>query len=136
MWATYEVWLLLSAVLIVLLAGAIVRDPEDVNARAALFLLASVLGHLLVPILRAKEAPAALLGTGLLLEASMPAAFWLLARAHFDDEFRLRPLHVGLWLLLVALGAVPALWPETRFTFWPLLPRLMSLGIVAHALFA
>ena len=30
--------------------------------------------------------------------------FWLLASALFDDGFRLRPWHAGLWVLLVALG--------------------------------
>lgn len=43
-------------------------------------------------------------------------AFWLFARAWFDDTFRLRPVHVGAVLGLIAVHALAHLWPgaETR----------------------
>jgi hypothetical protein len=38
-----------------------------------------------------------------LLASSGPVAFWLWARATFDDDFVLKRWYVGLWITLVAL---------------------------------
>jgi AraC-like DNA-binding protein len=40
----------------------------------------------------------------LALSAGNNVVFWLFAAALFDDGFRLRPWHAGLWLLLVVAG--------------------------------
>ena len=42
----------------------------------------------------------------LALSAGNNVVFWIFASALFDDGFRLRPWHIGLWLLLVVLGLV------------------------------
>ncbi len=42
----------------------------------------------------------------LALSAGNNAVFWVFASSLFDDGFRLRPWHVGLWLILVAAGMV------------------------------
>lgn len=42
----------------------------------------------------------------LALSAGNNTVFWLFASSLFDDGFRLRPWHVGLWLLLVGAGLV------------------------------
>jgi AraC-like DNA-binding protein len=69
-----------------------------------------------------------------ILETMMPAAFWLLAQIHFEDDFRVRPRHAAALLLLLAFGAAPALVPSLRFGAWPLVPRLLALAVVGHAL--
>jgi AraC-like DNA-binding protein len=40
------------------------------------------------------------------LSSSGPIAFWLWARAAFDDDFAFRPWHGGLWAALVALKLI------------------------------
>ena len=51
--------------------------------------------------------------------SSLPAVFWLWARASFDDDFVLRRRHGVLWLTIVAVGfAVSLSW-----TTWPNLAR-------------
>lgn len=51
--------------------------------------------------------------------SSLPAIFWLWARASFDDDFVLRRWHGVLWLAIVAAGfAVSLSW-----TTWPNLAR-------------
>jgi AraC-like DNA-binding protein len=68
---------------------------------------------------------------------SVPFAFWLLAQTHFDDDFRLRPLHLGLlagllsmcWLAWQAAQVAPA-----YAAFWAAIPRLVGMGFVIHAL--
>jgi AraC-like DNA-binding protein len=134
MWAHHEVWLLLAAVLLVVLAIAVARDREATHRRYALFLIATVIGHLLGPILRDRGVPGIVVAAALLLETALPCAFWLLAKAHFDDEFELRPLPGGVLLVMFLAGAVPTLVPEARDPWWPLVPRLLALGIVAHAM--
>ena len=42
----------------------------------------------------------------LALSAGNNVVFWLFAATLFDDSFRLRPWHAGLWLLLVIAGLV------------------------------
>ena len=42
----------------------------------------------------------------LALSAGNNAVFWVFASSLFDDGFRLRPWHVGLWLALVVAGMV------------------------------
>src|SRR4051794_16436518 len=50
---------------------------------------------------------------------SIPAVFWLWARAAFDDDFLLRRWHGALWLAIVALGfAVTLGWSR-----WPALAK-------------
>ncbi|MDH2349168.1 helix-turn-helix domain-containing protein [Bradyrhizobium sp. SSUT112] len=51
--------------------------------------------------------------------SSLPAVFWLWARAAFDDDFVLRRWHGALWLTIVAVGfAVSLGWSR-----WPALAR-------------
>lgn len=80
--------------LLLLVAGLLLRDYRDrIAARlGALFALGSV-AFALVPI-------------GGLLPAFIAGGnnvvFWLFARALFDDDFRLKPGHVGLWAGMMA----------------------------------
>lgn len=60
----------------------------------------------------------------LALASGNNVVFWLLASALFDDGFRLRPWHAGLWLLLVALGLGECLAGS----------RLLAIGLTASSL--
>lgn len=51
-----------------------------------------------------------------------PVVMWLLACALFDDDFRLRPWHGGLWLAWVAMSLGNCVW-------W----RLPALGLLAQS---
>ncbi|MBS0517507.1 MAG: helix-turn-helix transcriptional regulator [Proteobacteria bacterium] len=59
----------------------------------------------------------------LALSAGNNVVFWLLAAALFDDAFRLRWWHAGLWLLLVVLGTAQCL------VFSPPAPAAEGLGL-------
>jgi len=60
--------------------------------------------------------------------------FWLFARALFEDEFRLRPLHLLLWLAAAGLSWLNCAWLAPQAGVWPvatatlLLQRLLPLG--------
>jgi AraC-like DNA-binding protein len=60
----------------------------------------------------------------LALSAGNNVVFWTFASALFDDAFRLRWWHVGLWLLLVVLGIV-----ECLISGSPPSPLAVTLGI-------
>ena len=64
----------------------------------------------------------------LALSSGNNVVFWLLASALFDDGFRLRPWHAGLWLLLVALGLGECLVGSRLHGYFPTPPTgaLMS----------
>ena len=68
---------------------------------------------------------------------AVPFAFWLLAQTHFDDDFRLRPLHLvllaGLLRLCFLARSAPRFPLEER-AVWMVAPRLAGLGFVLHAL--
>lgn len=80
--------------LLLLVAGLLLRDYRGrLAARlGALFALGSIC-FALVPV--GGLAPAVIAGGN-------NVVFWLFARALFDDDFRLKPRHAGLWLGLMA----------------------------------
>ncbi len=140
-----EVCRVSAAILCLLLIASLLREhPGDRSSRASIFVLAGVLGHLLAPLVVPSSAPAAL-GHGLVLLAlAVPAAFWLLAQVHFDDEFQVAGRHwallgvaVGIGYLswLAATGRLPGAWvASTDPTVWQIVPKLLSLAFVVHAL--
>jgi AraC-like DNA-binding protein len=135
MWAPHEVALLVAVTLLTLLAVVLMRDlRQDGSVRAALGLIAAVIVHLLGPVLRAHGAPLAVTQVAAFLDGAVPLAFWWMARVHFDDEFRFRPRHAIVLAVFIVAGAVPAVWTPARYAWWPLVPRLLSLLVVAQAL--
>ena len=91
--------------LVLLLAAMLLRDHGRlVSARlGALF----ALGTAAYAICSATAAHGPLGGWAfplLALSAGNNVVFWLFAAALFDDGFRLRPWHAGLWLVLVVAG--------------------------------
>lgn len=146
MWATNEVWRFSATVVVGLLAGVLLRGHRhDPSARALVLLLAAVAGHLVFPLLLRRGAPAPILHPVLLLSLAAPVAFWLLAEVHFGDDFRVRPVHLLTAAAFLATGYVSWLatyerrLPGILFApgygrSWALLPRLLALAIVLHAL--
>jgi len=145
MWATNEVWRISATAVVGLLAAVLLRGRRDPGARASVLLLAAVAAHLVFPLLLSRGAPVPILHGVLLLSVAVPVAFWLLAQVHFDDDFRLRPVHLLLAAAFLAAGYVSWLatverrLPGVLFApeygrFWTLLPKLLALAIVLHAL--
>lgn len=141
-----EVFRIGGAALCLLVASVLVRDhPRDRSARATVFLLAGVVGHLLVPLAPSSGALAALQHGAVLLAISVPAAFWLLAQIHFDDEFSLGPRHWVLLGVVVGFGylawlgaverSIPGAWFSPSYDdLWEMAPRLISVALVVHGL--
>jgi AraC-like DNA-binding protein len=132
MWTTLEVLQLLAAVPLALLFLLLVRDhSSDRSARATLFFVSASLAHSFVALVPAASA----LGTGCYLLGSLVAgSFWVLAKVHFDDDFRLGPRHLALLAgsLLASAFASPASGlaePLVR-----LLPKVIGLAFAIHAL--
>jgi AraC-like DNA-binding protein len=95
-----------------------------------------------VPLFPAERTGAFLAETLFLLSSIVPASFWLLAKVHFDDDFRLGKRHLallafatlvawGCWLGLQGRLPVPWAAPASLFV---LLPKLMGLAFMVHAL--
>ena len=97
MWATNEVLRFAAAAVVGLLAAVLLRGHRrDASALASVFLLVAAASHLTFPLLLRRGAATPILHAVLLLAIAAPLAFWLLAEVHFDDDFRLRPLHLGV----------------------------------------
>lgn len=146
MWSDSEVWRFAAAVVLGLLAAALVRDhPRDRSAWASVAFIVCVVGHLVFPLLPRGGTPSLLSHPVLLLGIAAPFAFWLLAQVHFADDFRPGPMHGVLLLALVGAGYLSWLvtaeavltagpFAPAYHRFWSLLPRILSLAIVMHAL--
>ena len=146
MWTTSEVCRISAALVSGLLAAVLLRtNRRDSSAIASVFLLAGVAAHLALPLLLRRGAAALAVHSALLLSITVPLAFWLLAQAHFDDAFRLRRAHWSIasaylviayvaWLATVEHRLPGALFVPGHDRFWALLPKLLALAIVLHAL--
>lgn len=145
MWSSLDVLRLLTASHLLLFAALLLRDHwRDRSAAASVFFILSAACHLAQPLFATWPAPvmhAAVLG-GLLV----PAAFWVLARVHFDDDCCLRAWHwaaiaafeaVGYFAWLIGhepgVAALPLVAGQAAL--WTLVPQLLSLVIIAHALY-
>jgi AraC-like DNA-binding protein len=146
MWTDSEVWRFAAATVLALLASALARDhTRDRSAWASVAFIVCAVGHLISPLLIRGGAPAVLIHPILFLAIAAPFAFWLLAQVHFGDDFRLGPLHIVILLALVGAGYFSWLvtaegvltagpFAPAYHRFWSLLPRILSLAIVMHAL--
>jgi AraC-like DNA-binding protein len=129
MWTTAEVLRLLGAVPLALLFFLLVRDHRaDRSAQASIFFIAASLSHTLYPMLPG----GALLRFPIFLMGTLVAgSFWLLAKVHFDDDFRLGVRHIALLAgsVLVAWACATGTAPLQR-----LLPTMVGLAFAVHAL--
>jgi AraC-like DNA-binding protein len=145
-WATNEVLRLAAAAVVGLLGAVLLRDhPRNPSALASVAFLGGVAAHLvLLPLLR-HGAWLPVVHLVLLISLTVPAAFWLLAQLHFDDDFRPGRRHAWAATALAAIGYVSwlatvehrlpsALFRAEHDRFWALLPKLLAPIVVLHAL--
>jgi len=146
MWATTELLRFAAAIVALLFAALLLRDHRrNPTARASVALLAGVAAHLLfLPLLR-HGAWQPVVHTVLLVSLTVPVALRLLAHLHCDDDFRFGGRHAWALAAFVTVGYVcwlgaverrlPALlFPTESTRFWILLPKLLGLAVVLHAL--
>jgi AraC-like DNA-binding protein len=146
MWGFAQVCRVAAAALGLLLAAVLLRDhPSDRASRAAAALLLTVIAHLLLPLLLGAGLPLWALHAVLILNLSVPFAFWLLAQVHFEDDFRLSGRHLAGWAGLVAVGYPSCLatldegliggWlGRGSAGFWEVAPKLLSFAVVLLAM--
>ena len=80
-----------------MLAALLLRDyREDRSARAILFFLVCSIGNALMPLFPVERTGAFLAETLFLLSSLVAPSFWVLAKVHFDDDFRLGNRHLAL----------------------------------------
>jgi AraC-like DNA-binding protein len=132
MFSALDVFRLLAASHLVVLAALCLRgDRRDRSVIASLAFLAVVICHLLFPVLQGHGLSGGAVALVWLVGDAGPFAFWVLARVHFDDDFRLRPVS---WLLLAAVVGLRALcWLQPEAA-WTGMSRLLAVAFVVHAL--
>jgi hypothetical protein len=119
---------------ILLLASRDFRKTRGFFA-TALFNI-TIIGYLLAPVLHRHEAEAVLYFPVLIGAILVPAAFWHLARLHFDDDYR---PGLGTAAVFVAVPAANLLSWFAAGTgvlsyLFALAPKAIAAGIIAHAL--
>src|SRR5262245_41386891 len=146
MWDGTEVFLLVAATQLALLAGILLREHrDDPSARASVFFIGTIVAHLALPILVGHGAPPVLLHVSAPVSCCVPFAFWLLAKVHFDDDFRFSPrhgaglagfmaLHYGAWL--AGSGGIVPGPPLDRVpsSSWMMAAAAVSVALMVHAL--
>jgi len=142
MWTTTDLFRVVGLAQAAFLAAILYRDHRhDPSARASIALLAASGGHMLVPLVIDRGGLAFLAHACALLGAAVPFAFWYLTKVHFDDEPRFQRRHAALLAALV--GARYTGWlvvegnlesGETARLLWAVLPRLLGIAFVVHAL--
>src|SRR5262245_50217444 len=132
MFSSLDVFRMLAASHLAVLAVLCLRgDRRDRSVIASSGFLAVVICHLLFPVLQDHGVTGGAVPLVPLLGHAVPFAFWVLARVHFDDDFRLRPLHGLLLAALVGLRALACLQPDSA---WAGPSRLLAVAFVVHAL--
>lgn len=132
MWTTLQVLHLLAAIPLSLLFILLVRDHwADPSARATLFFVSASLAHSLDPFVT----PGSLPGQAVFLFGCLVSgAFWVLAKVHFDDDFRLGFRHLAVLATLPLVSWLSASGGGDPVPLLRLLPKLVGLGFVIHAL--
>ncbi len=89
---------------LLLLALLVWRDHGRTRAgRPTVLLALTAVCYVLAPLLLGRQAPPLVTLAVLLGALAVPITFWIATRAHFDDDFRPRPVHAVLLAGLVAL---------------------------------
>jgi AraC-like DNA-binding protein len=147
MWTTVDLLRLMTASHLLVFTALLLRDHRrDRSAIATVFFVLCAACHLVQPVIEARAWPAPLVHAAVLGGVLVPAAFWVLTRVHFDDDCCLRVWHwaaiaafeaVGYFACLIGREPDVAALPFVagRAALWTLAPKLLSLVIIAHALF-
>ena len=145
MWTTATVLRLLASAQLASLALVVLRgDRRDRSAQATVFFLVCCVAHTLLPPAMGSGLPLPMLDAVAVVSLLLPLSFWLLAKVHFEDDFRLEGRHfLALAAYLVTGYACwractdrwpQALLPESADAVWRLIPRLAGLTLLVHAL--
>ncbi len=145
MWTTATLLRLLASAQLASLALVVLRgDRRDRSAQATVAFLVCCVAHTLLPPALGSGLPMPWLDAVAVVSLLLPLSFWLLAKVHFEDDFRLEDRHfAGLAAYLVVGYAgwravtdrwPQALLPESASVVWTLVPRLVGLTLLVHAL--
>ena len=145
MWTTSAVLRLLASSQMAWMALVLAHDHRrDRSAQATVFFLVCCVAHTMGPLVLGSGLPAPATDLFTLLVLLLPYSFWLLAKVHFDDEFRFCDRHLALLLIYVAIGygcwrGLTGRWPAALLPgapdqLWHLVPRVLGLALLAHAL--
>lgn len=145
MWTTAAVFRLLASFQMAWMALVLAHDHRrDRSAQATVLFLGCCVAHTMAPLALTAGLSVPALDLFSLLAFLLPYSFWLLAKVHFDDEFRFCDRHLALLLAYAAIGHAcwrgltgrwPAvLLPDAPDLFWRLVPRVLGLALLAHAL--
>ncbi len=143
-WSTVELLRLLAGAQLLLLATLLLRDyRQDRSALASVAVCLTAACNLVQPLLETRAVGWPLHATAL-AGLAMPAAFWILARVHFDDDCCLHWRH---WLFFAAVEVLAYTgWLQAHaahvarplvheHALWVWAVQGLPLLIVAHALF-
>jgi AraC-like DNA-binding protein len=145
MWTTATVLRLLASAQLASLALVVLRgDRRDRSAQATIAFLLCCIAHSLLPPALGSGLPIPALDAVAVVSLLLPLSFWLLAKVHFEDEFRLEGRHFLTLAAYLVLGyscwrASTDRWPRTLLpesanVVWSLVPRLVGLTLIVHAL--
>ena len=143
MWTTAAVLRLLASCQMAWMAVVLALDHlRDRSAQATVFFLVCCVAHTMVPLVPGSGLPVPATDLFALLALLLPYSFWLLAKVHFDDEFRFCDRHLALLLVFVAIGhgcwrGLTGRWPAALLPgapdlFWRLIPRVLGLALLAR----
>jgi AraC-like DNA-binding protein len=142
-WSTSDVLRFVALALLLLLSTLLLRDRRDRSAQASLAVCLAGICHLLQLLLEAHAPASPWLHPLVLGGLAVPAAFWVLARVHFDDDCCLRARHWAVFAAVEVIGYLAWLAPrEPRVAAllgghgeaWSAACQALSMTIVAHAL--
>jgi AraC-like DNA-binding protein len=119
-----------------LMAVLLLRDAgRSLVGRLAAVFSIGVASYLLCSAPAFQQLPAFVHFPVLVLCVTNPVLFWLLARALFDDGFRLQPIHGALVAAVLALKGAQLLAGGSIGALCEWLLRPLAFGLAAHALF-
>lgn len=143
-WSTSDVLRFVALALLLLLSTLLLRDyRRDRSAQASLAVCLGGACHLVQVLLETHAPSSPWLHPLVLGGLAVPAAFWVLARVHFDDDCCLRVRHWAVFAAVEAIGYLAWLSGREprvaallggRGAAWDAACQALSMTIVAHAL--
>jgi AraC-like DNA-binding protein len=145
MWTTAAVLRVLAAVQLAWLAVVVARgNGRDPSAQATIAFLVCCVAHTLFPLAMNGGLGPPLLDVVAVVSLLLPVSFWLLAKVHFEDDFKVEGGHLLALAAYVAVGyacwlACADRWasdllPASADLLWRVVPRVLGLTLVVLAL--
>lgn len=145
MWTTATALRLIASVQLAWLALVVARGHgRDRSAQATVAFLACCVAHTLLAPVSSRGLSMVPLDVVAVVSLLLPVSFWLLAKVHFEDDFRLEGRHLATLGAYLAIGyggwrAVTGRWPggllpDSADLVWRVVPRVLGLALLVHAL--